>query len=197
MTKLARAGVLAAGLAVCLAIPAYSEAANPRVAVATTMGDMVIELNPEKAPVSVENFLKYVNSGFYKGTIFHRVIDGFMIQGGGFTLDMKQKTTSYPAIKLESRNGLKNKKYTVAMARTNVPDSATSQFFVNVVDNPRLDFPNPDGHGYAVFGTVVEGREVVDKIRAVKTTAKAGNEDVPIETILITSVTLLGEAASK
>lgn len=193
MRKMAKAGMLAAGLAVCLALPAQS--ANPRVQIATTMGDMVIELDPEKAPISVENFLKYVNSGFYKGTIFHRVIDGFMIQGGGFTIDMKQKTTPYPPIKLESRNGLKNKKYTVAMARTGVPDSGTSQFFINVVDNPRLDFPNPDGHGYAVFGTVVEGREVVDKIRAVKTTTKAGHEDVPLETIMITSATLLGEAA--
>jgi len=195
MTKFANAGMLAAVLAVCLALPARA-ASNPRVQIATTMGDMVIELDPEKAPISVENFLKYVNSGFYKGTIFHRVIDGFMIQGGGFTIDMKQKTTPYPPIKLESRNGLKNKKYTVAMARTNVPDSATSQFFINVVDNPRLDFPNPDGHGYAVFGVVVEGRDVVDKIRAVKTTEKAGHEDVPIETIMITSATLLTETAS-
>ncbi|MCA9726961.1 MAG: peptidyl-prolyl cis-trans isomerase, partial [Candidatus Eisenbacteria bacterium] len=176
----------------CLASMAWSQTeGKPRVEVKTTQGDIVLELEPEKAPVTVENFLKYVNSGFYKGTIFHRVIDGFMIQGGGFTIDMKKKTTPYPAIKLESRNGLKNKKYTVAMARTNVPDSATSQFFINVVDNPRLDYPNPDGHGYAVFGTVISGEDVVDKIRAVKTTTKNGYEDVPMEAVMITGVSLL------
>lgn len=189
-------------VALCLAAaagPPARAADNPRVNLDTSLGSIVIELEPEKAPTTVENFLKYVESGYYKGTIFHRVIDGFMIQGGGFTSDMRKKSNSYPAIKLESRNGLKNKKYTVAMARTNVPDSATSQFFINVVDNPRLDYPAPDGHGYAVFGRVVEGQDVVDKIKAVPTTKRAGHEDVPIDPIVIRSAELVGagQAAPK
>jgi peptidyl-prolyl cis-trans isomerase A (cyclophilin A) len=163
------------------------------VVLETSLGRIRVELDPENAPVTVENFLKYVNSGFYKGTIFHRVIDGFMVQGGGFTPGLKKKTTSYPPIKLESRNGLKNKKYTVAMARTSDPGSATSQFFFNVVDNPRLDYPNPDGHGYAVFGKVVEGFEVVDKIRSVKTSTSGQYLDVPVDPVLILSATAEGQ----
>jgi len=185
---------------VCLLVPAMALAGGekPRVRVSTSLGDLVIELEAEKAPVTVENFLKYVDSGFYKGTIFHRVIDGFMIQGGGFTAAMRKKTNTYPPISLESRNGLENDKYTVAMARTGDPDSATSQFFVNVVDNPRLDFASSeDGHGYAVFGRVIEGTDVVEKIRAVPTTTRAGREDVPIDEVLITSVERIDEADAR
>jgi peptidyl-prolyl cis-trans isomerase A (cyclophilin A) len=180
-----------------LAEQASADTGTVQVAIKTSAGDFLLELDPEKAPVTVENFLKYVNAGFYKGTIFHRVIDGFMIQGGGFTMDMKKKTTPYPPIALESRNGLKNKKYTVAAARGNVPESATSQFFINVVDNPRLDYPNPDGHGYAVFGRVIGGQDVVDKIRAVKTTTKAGYEDVPMEAVLSVSASVVGSEPDK
>lgn len=178
------------GFLVLFAVAAVSESegSSPLVQMETSLGTLVIELQPAEAPVTVENFLKYVNSGYYSGTIFHRVIDGFMVQGGGFTEDMRMKTNAYPPIALESRNGLRNEKYTVAMARTNVPDSATSQFFINVVDNPRLDFPNPDGHGYAVFGRVIQGTDVVDKIRQVPTTNRGSYEDVPMEAVIIRSV---------
>jgi peptidyl-prolyl cis-trans isomerase A (cyclophilin A) len=143
-----------------------------------------------KAPKSVENFLQYVKDGHYDGTVFHRVISGFMIQGGGFDADMKQKATRAP-IALESRNGLSNARGTIAMARTMVPDSATSQFFINVVDNPRLDAANsPDGNGYAVFGKVVAGMEVVDKIRAVPVGDKAGHQNVPQQPVVIKKATL-------
>lgn len=186
-------GLLIATALVSWTLAAGDASAAPKVVVETSHGKIGIELYPEQAPVTVENFLKHVNSGFYKGTIFHRVIDGFMVQGGGFTPGMKKKTTPYPPIKLESRNGLKNEKYTVAMARTSDPGSATSQFFINVVDNPRLDFPNPDGHGYAVFGRVVDGFEVVNKIRAVKTTTAGNYTDVPVEPVLILSATAEGQ----
>ncbi|MGO4391030.1 peptidylprolyl isomerase [Variovorax sp. M-6] len=161
----------------------------PRVKLATSAGDIVIELAPDKAPKTVENFLQYVKDKQYDGTVFHRVIDGFMIQGGGFTPDLKQKATRAP-IPLEAKNGLKNAKYTIAMARTSDPNSATAQFFINVKDNTMLDAPNPDGHGYAVFGKVVSGTDVVDKIRAAPTGIKAGMQDVPVETITIQSATL-------
>jgi peptidyl-prolyl cis-trans isomerase A (cyclophilin A) len=167
-------------------VGAGAQPAAPRVVLSTSEGDITLELNAAKAPKTVENFLAYVKSGHYDGTIFHRVIDGFMIQGGGFTPDMKQKPTKAP-IALESRNGLKNERGTIAMARTSVPDSATSQFFINVVDNPRLDYPNPDGHGYAVFGRVVAGMDVVDRIRAVPTTSVAGHQNVPAKPVLIRS----------
>ena len=134
----------------------------PKVKLSTSMGDIVVQLDPAKAPKTVENFLAYVNDKHYDGTVFHRVIDGFMIQGGGFTADMQQKPTKAP-IPLEANNGLKNDKYTIAMARTGNPNSATSQFFINVKDNAMLNAPNPDGHGYAVFGKVIEGTAVVDK----------------------------------
>ena len=133
-------------------------AAAPRVKLATSAGDIVVELAPEKAPKTVANFLQYVKDKHYDGTVFHRVIDGFMIQGGGFTADMRQKPTRAP-VPLEASNGLKNDKYTIAMARTGNPNSATSQFFINVKDNAMLDAPNPDGHGYTVFGKVVSGTE--------------------------------------
>jgi peptidyl-prolyl cis-trans isomerase A (cyclophilin A) len=167
-------------------VGAGAQPSAPRVVLSTSEGDITLELNAAKAPKTVENFLAYVKSGHYDGTIFHRVIDGFMIQGGGFTPDMKQKPTKAP-IALESKNGLKNERGTIAMARTSVPDSATSQFFINVVDNPRLDYPNPDGHGYAVFGRVVAGMDVVDRIRAVPTTSVAGHQNVPAKPVLIRS----------
>ncbi len=161
-----------------------------RVKLETTMGDIVVELDEAKAPVTVKNFLQYVNEGYYNGTIFHRVIKGFMIQGGGFTADMKQKEGHKPIIN-EGKNGLKNLRGTISMARTNDPDSATSQFFINHADNAFLDYSSPAQPGYAVFGKVVEGIEVVDKIANVKT-AKAGYyADVPVETVMIKSATLL------
>jgi peptidyl-prolyl cis-trans isomerase B (cyclophilin B) len=165
---------------------------NPRVRLATNYGDMVIELNAEKAPKSTQNFLDYAKSGFYDGTIFHRVIGNFMIQGGGFEPGMKQKETNAP-IENEANNGLKNDKYTLAMARTNDPHSATAQFFINVTDNDFLNFsaPNPRGWGYAVFGKVVEGTETVDKIKAVRTGNSGFHQDVPVEDVIITKAEVL------
>jgi peptidyl-prolyl cis-trans isomerase B (cyclophilin B) len=159
---------------------------NPVVKLQTSMGDIILQLDAEKAPKSTANFLKYVKEGFYDGTIFHRVIDGFMVQGGGFTKDMNTKSTSDP-IQNEADNGLKNEKYTVAMARTNDPHSATAQFFINVGDNEPLNHTgkNPQGWGYAVFGKVISGQEVVHKIKGVATTTKGMHQDVPVETIVI------------
>ena len=161
------------------------------VKLTTNFGDITLELNAEKAPVTVANFLQYVESGFYDGVIFHRVIDGFMVQGGGFDASMKQKPTK-DEIKNEANNGLANDKYTVAMARTSVPDSASSQFFINVGDNAFLNHTgkNASGWGYCVFGKVVAGMDVVDKIRAVKTTNKAGHQDVPAEPVIIEKASL-------
>jgi peptidyl-prolyl cis-trans isomerase B (cyclophilin B) len=152
----------------------------------TNFGDFTLELNAEKAPITVANFLHYVESGFYENVIFHRVIDGFMIQGGGFDLNMKQKPTE-AEIKNEANNGLANDKYSIAMARTSVPDSASSQFFINAADNDFLNHTSPtsSGWGYCVFGKVVEGMDVVDKIIKVKTTSKAGHRDVPVEPVII------------
>ena len=165
--------------------------ANPQVLMKTTMGDIVIELYPDKAPKSVANFLQYVNDGYYAGTIFHRVIGNFMIQGGGLTAQMNPKPGQRGPIEIESRNGLKNDIGWVAMARTSNPNSATSQFFINVVNNDGLNFPSPDGHGYAVFGRVVKGMDVVNKIRAVKTGRSGMYSDVPAETITIESASLV------
>ncbi len=158
----------------------------------TSKGTIVLELDEEKAPETVKNFVSYITSGHYDGTIFHRVIDGFMIQGGGFTKDMNQKATQSP-IRNESANGLKNKRGTIAMARTMVVDSATSQFFINLVDNDFLDFsaPTPQGFGYAVFGKVVEGMDVVDAIAKVKTGYHGPHQNVPEEAVIITRVTVL------
>jgi peptidyl-prolyl cis-trans isomerase A (cyclophilin A) len=178
-----RALVLAAGLA------ASTLAAAQTVKLATSAGDITIALDAAKAPRSVENFVAYVRAGHYDGTVFHRVIDGFMIQGGGFTADMNQKPTR-PPIPIESRNGLKNERGTIAMARTGDPNSATSQFFINVVDNPRLDFPSFDGHGYAVFGKVTAGMDVVDKIRRVATTNRGPHANVPVEPVVIRKATV-------
>lgn len=158
---------------------------NPQVVMETTMGSIHIELFQDKAPISVQNFLQYVAKGFYHGLIFHRVIPNFMLQGGGFDAQMKQKKTDAP-IKNEAQNGLKNLRSTLSMARTQVVDSATSQFFINVVDNPFLDNGARD-YGYAVFGKVIKGMDVVDKICAVPTTTVGGYSDVPKQTIQIIS----------
>jgi peptidyl-prolyl cis-trans isomerase B (cyclophilin B) len=154
------------------------------VLLTTNHGNITIELDAEKAPKTVENFLAYVNSGHYNGTIFHRVIDGFMIQGGGFEPGMKQKSTNEP-VENEAKNGLKNEPYTIAMARTSAPHSASAQFFINVKNNSFLDYPGQDGWGYCVFAKVTDGKEVVDKIRAVKTTRAGAFADVPVDDVII------------
>jgi len=165
---------------------------SPRVKLQTNQGDIVITLDAEKAPKTVENFLSYVKSGFYNGTIFHRVIDGFMVQGGGFEAGLKQKPTQAP-IENEADNGLKNDKYTLAMARTSDPHSATAQFFINVANNDFLNFtaPTPNGWGYAVFGKVTEGTEIVDKIKGVKTGNSGFHQNVPTEDVVIEKAEVL------
>jgi cyclophilin family peptidyl-prolyl cis-trans isomerase len=165
---------------------------NPRVLMETSKGNITIELFKEKAPISAKNFLNYVAEGHYDGLIFHRVINGFMIQGGGMDENMQPKKTKF-AIKNEAANGLKNLKGTLAMARTSVVDSATSQFFINVADNAFLDHKGkrPEEFGYAVFGQVVEGMEVVEEIKGVKTGNKAGHADVPVETVFMTKLSLI------
>jgi len=168
---------------------APAPAAAPKVKITTSMGDIVVQLDPVKAPKTVKNFLSYVNEKFYDGTIFHRVIDEFMIQGGGFTTNMQQKPTKAP-VASESDNGLKNDVYTIAMARTSDPNSATAQFFINVKDNASLNAPNPDGYGYTVFGKVVQGQDVVDKIKVVPTGNKGAYQNVPKEPITILTATL-------
>lgn len=159
----------------------------------TSAGTMQIELDDERAPLSVQNFLEYVRKGHYDGTVFHRVIKGFMLQGGGFDADMNQKPTA-PTIQNEANNGLKNKRYTLAMARTSAPHSASSQFFINTVDNGFLDFTaeSAQGWGYAVFGRVVAGTEVVDAIEKVRTGNKSGHSDVPLETVTIVRAVEIG-----
>ena len=169
---------------------------SPEVVITTSLGVIKIKLNADKAPISTENFLKYVSKKHYDGTIFHRVIPTFMIQGGGHTPDMKEKESLAP-IKNEAKNGLSNLRGTVAMARTNEVDSATAQFFINVVDNQRLDHVDNNRYGYAVFGEVTEGMDVVDKVRNVKTTTKDGLSDVPEKTVLIKSVRLASASIEK
>ncbi len=164
---------------------------NPQVSIKTTMGDMVVELDAEHAPKSTANFLQYVKSGFYKGTVFHRVIDGFMIQTGGYTEKLIDKPGVRKPIPSESKNGLSNKPYTLAMARTGDPNSATSQFFINVNDNAGLDYPGQDGVGYTVFGRVVQGQETVDKIKGVMVDDMRGMQNVPVTPIVIRSATVL------
>jgi peptidyl-prolyl cis-trans isomerase A (cyclophilin A) len=171
-----------------LTLPALSWA--QKVALDTTLGTIVIQLNAQAAPKSVANFLEYVKSGHYDNTVFHRVMSNFMIQAGGYTADLNEKPTKAP-IALESQNGLKNDRGAVSMARRGDPNSATSQFFINVVDNPRLDYPSPDGHGYAVFGKVVEGMDVVDKIRAVPTESKGPHASLPSTPVLIKTARIL------
>ncbi|CAG9177141.1 peptidylprolyl isomerase [Cupriavidus pampae] len=163
-----------------------------KVQLQTNQGNIVIELDDEKAPKSVENFLAYVRKGHYDNTIFHRVIKNFMVQGGGFEPGMKQKDTDAP-IDNEASNGLKNERYTVAMARTNAPHSATAQFFINVVDNDFLNFtaPTPQGFGYAVFGKVTEGTDIVDTIKAVRTGSSGFHQDVPLEDVVIQKAVVL------
>ena len=177
--------LLAATLALSSA-GSVAAAASPQVLLKTSMGDITLELNQEKAPKSVANFLQYVKDGHYNGTIFHRVIGSFMIQGGGFDAGMKQKTTR-PPIANEASNGLKNEPYSLAMARTSDPDSASAQFFINVKNNAFLNYPGQDGAGYAVFGKVIKGTEVVDKIKDVQT----GPGDVPAKPVMIESASVV------
>ena len=164
-------------------------AVNPRVLISTSMGDIEAELYPDKAPITVKNFLDYVKDGFYDGLIFHRVIKGFMIQGGGFDADMKERSDKAP-IKIESNNGLTNERGTLAMARTQDPNSATSQFFINHADNPFLNYKAATiaGYGYAVFGKVIKGMDVVDKIALVETGKKGFYSDVPLTPVIIKSI---------
>lgn len=181
--------LLGLAFAVGLGLSAITNAAdNPKVLIETNKGNITVELDAEKAPKTVENFLSYVKDGFYKDTIFHRVIAGFMVQGGGMTADLNEKAKQ-ASIKNEANNGLKNMRGTIAMARTPDPDSASSQFFINVVDNDFLNFTSktPAGWGYAVFGKVTEGMEVVDAIAAVKT----GAQDVPVDAIVMKQVSIL------
>jgi cyclophilin family peptidyl-prolyl cis-trans isomerase len=182
-------------IAIALLASTVAQAANPTVELKTSMGTMVLELYPDKAPETVKNFLAYVRSGFYNGTIFHRVIDGFMIQGGGYDANFNQKPTR-PPIRNEAANGLKNDIYTVAMARTGDPHSATAQFFVNVTDNHFLDYHSPDvmGYGYCVFGKVIRGQNVVTKIAKVETGASGPfGSDAPLNPVLIEKVRVLRE----
>ncbi len=174
-----------AATTVLLAAPAMGQDAAPRVALETNHGTIVLELNPEKAPITVANFLQYAERGWYDGTVFHRVMDGFMIQGGGFTADMQQKITR-GQIENESKNGLSNKRGTISMARLPDPHTATAQFFINSVDNDGLD-ASGGNFGYAVFGEVVEGLDVVDAISKVRTGSKAGHQNVPVEAVTIIS----------
>jgi len=185
--RIRRLTALPVALLLCALAPL---ALAQKVKLATSAGDVVIQLEADKAPKTVANFVQYVKDGHYDGLVFHRVIATFMIQGGGYDADMKEKPTRAP-IALESRNGLSNQRGTIAMARTGVPDSATSQFFINVVDNPRLDAANsPDGNGYAVFGKVVSGMEVVDRIRDVPVGSKGGHQNVPLQPVVIRKATL-------
>lgn len=187
-----RLGLLAAGLMAGLATTAVAApATNPQVRFDTNMGSFVVELEPKAAPKTVANFMQYVKSGFYQGTIFHRVIPGFMIQGGGMNESMEEKDTKAP-IGLESRNGLTNKRATIAMARTSDPNSATSQFFINVANNHFLDAARAaDGQGYAVFGRVVSGMQTVDAIAAVRTQSKGWHDDVPLRAVIIKKVSIV------
>jgi len=189
-SMITRFTVAAAAVAGSLLLSAAAYAADPQVALKTSMGEIVLELDQEKAPVTVDNFLKYVKSGFYKGTIFHRVIDGFMIQGGGMDAKFASRKTR-PPIKNESTNGLSNAAYTVAMAREDNPDSATSQFFINVADNFGLDAVNRVDGGYTVFGKVVKGQEVVDKIKGTLVDDTHGMQNVPVTPVTIESVSVL------
>jgi len=171
-----------------------SETTNPIVRIETSMGEIVLELDAANAPITVANFIDYTNDGFYEGTVFHRVIDGFMVQGGGLTIDMRDKVNKKAPIKNEAGNGLKNDRGTVAMARTQAVDSATSQFFINIDDNDFLNHtaPTPQGFGYAVFGKVTDGMDTVDAIRKVKTGNSGMHQDVPVEAITIQKVTVEG-----
>jgi cyclophilin family peptidyl-prolyl cis-trans isomerase len=176
--------------ATLLAAATLVHAADPRVELKTSQGVIVLELYPDKAPRTVANFLQYVKDGHYNGTVFHRVIDGFMIQGGGFEAGLKQKPTRAP-IENEAKNGLRNDAGTIAMARTSDPNSATAQFFINVANNDALNHPRPDGHGYAVFGRVVQGMDVVNRIKGARTGNRGPHQNVPVEDVVIESATVL------
>ena len=185
---------LSLGLAISITALSGFSYAGPKVEFKTNLGNFVVDLDSDKAPKTVNNFLEYVKSGFYNGTVFHRVINGFMVQGGGFTTDLVQKPTQPPVVS-EAQNGLKNQIYTIAMARTSDPDSATAQFYINVKDNPGLDFPNAMGNGYTVFGKVISGTQTIDKIKQVPTgvasTPRGRMADVPNTSVVIESVTIL------
>ncbi len=185
--------VLAVSCGIGFGAYAGSKGGNPVVLLETSMGNIKVELEPEKAPVSTKNFLAYVNAGYYDGLIFHRVIKNFMIQGGGFSKEMREKHPGHPPIRNEAGNGLKNERGTIAMARTNVVDSATSQFFINVANNDFLNHVDdtPRGYGYAVFGRVIEGMDVVDKIQSVPTGRVSMFQDVPKETVTIIKATIV------
>jgi len=193
MQKLTRialiAGFLTGALLAATGIALAAE--NPQVSIKTNLGEIIVELNQEKAPISTANFLAYVKSDFYKDTIFHRVINGFMVQGGGYTVDLKSKQGLRPTIKSEEKNGLSNVAYSLSMARMDNPDSAQSQWFINVVDNNGLDYPNAKGHGYTVFGKVIQGKETVDKIKALLVDDKPGFQNVPVHPVVIKSATVL------
>ena len=189
MKRMSRRMALGLTSALLISTAAFAESA-PQVKFQTSLGDFTVEVYPDKAPKTAENFLQYVKDKFYNGTIFHRVMDGFMVQGGGFTPDMNQKPTRDP-IPLEAKNGLKNDRGTIAMARTGNPNSATAQFFINVVDNAGLNAPSPDGYGYTVFGKVTSGMETIDKLRAAPTSSKGMFQNVPVTQILINSATLV------
>ncbi|MGN6545147.1 MAG: peptidylprolyl isomerase [Aureliella sp.] len=187
-------GLIVAAVLGCLVVSPASAQENPVYLIKTNKGDIKVETFPKEAPISAKNFDDYVKDGFYDGTIFHRVIPGFMIQCGGFTTDMKEKANKKAPIKNESSNGLENKQYTLAMARTSVPDSATSQFYINVADNEFLNKARAqDRVGYAVFGRVIEGQDVVDKIAQVATGSKGGHQDVPREPVVIEKITKVEE----
>ena len=173
-----------------LGLAGTAHAGNPHVLMKTSLGDIELELYADKAPKTVENFLRYVDEGFYDGTIFHRVINGFVIQGGGYTRDLERKRTHAP-VRNEAWNGLRNERGTIAMARTLDPHSATAQFFINHDDNEKLDYPSPDGWGYAVFGRVVKGMETVDRIADVYTTSRRDMDNVPEKDVVIERVTRL------
>ncbi len=185
---------LSLGLAISITTLSGFSYAGPKVEFKTNLGNFVVDLDSDKAPKTVNNFLAYVKSGFYNGTVFHRVINGFMVQGGGFTTELLQKPTQPPVVS-EAQNGLKNQIYTIAMARTSDPDSATAQFYINVKDNPGLDFPNAMGNGYTVFGKVISGTQTIDKIKQVPTgvasTPRGRMADVPNTPVVIESVTIL------
>jgi peptidyl-prolyl cis-trans isomerase A (cyclophilin A) len=179
-------------LAALVAVTSIAQAANPRVELKTNLGSIVLELYADRAPKTVANFLQYVKDGHYNGTVFHRVIDGFMIQGGGFEAGMRQKPTRAP-IENEAKNGLKNDAGTIAMARTSDPNSATAQFFINVANNDALNHPRPDGHGYAVFGRVVQGMDVVNRIKGVRTGGRGPHQNVPVDDVVIEAATVLAD----
>lgn len=193
MQKLTRialiAGIVTGALLASTGIALAAD--NPQVSIKTNLGEIIVELNQEKAPISTANFLAYVKSDFYKDTIFHRVINGFMVQGGGYTADLKSKQGLRPTIKSEEKNGLSNVAYSLSMARMDNPDSAQSQWFINVVDNIGLDYPNAKGHGYTVFGRVIQGKETVDKIKVLLVDDKPGFQNVPVHPVVIKSATVL------